>query len=159
MQKKKTKKPYKKVAFYPQQNKCQQLEKYLVVQHSLDARNKVLAFHCARGPVPRAIVLVYAQGFNLILNVSYQEKATFLCFQILFSNTEKAKKVKETVILKTISGVESYSLPFKKYFQFGKDKNIQKGQASRVLSKDPSQFPYNIHVCLDLASFSPLVPF
>lgn len=34
-------------------------------------------------------------------NVSYQEKVTFMCFQVLFLNTEKAKKVKETVMLKT----------------------------------------------------------
>lgn len=83
-----------------------------------------------------------------------------MCFQVLFLNTEKVKKVKETVMLKnSVSGVESYSSLFQKYFQFGKDKNVRKGQPSHVLSKDPSQFPYKVHVCLRLASFCPLFPF
>lgn len=44
----------------------------------------------------------------------------------------------------------------KNIFNWEKDKNVQKGQASHVLSKDPSQFPCNIHVCFFL---SPRFPF
>lgn len=79
----------------------------------------------------------------MILVVSYQEKVTFLCFQVLLLNTEKAKKVTETVMLKnSIPGVESYSLLFKKYFQLGKDKNVQNGQAG---------FPYSLQSPLSVS--------
>lgn len=41
----------------------------------------------------------------------------------------------------------------KNIFNWEKDKNVQKGQASHVLSKDPSRFPCNTHVCLCLTFF------
>lgn len=42
----------------------------------------------------------------------------------------------------------------KNIFSWEKDKNVQKGQASHILSEDPCQFPCNTHICLCL-TFSP----
>lgn len=73
-------------------------------QHSpkIKYKKQSICLSLCPGSSSQSIVLIYAQRFSLILNISYQEKVTFMCFEVLFLNTEKAKKIKETVMLKSL---------------------------------------------------------
>lgn len=82
-----------------------------------------------------------------------RKKSHFCVFSSVFKHRKSQESQRNRNAKNSIPGVESYSLLFKKYFQLGKDKNVQKGQASRVLSKDPSQFPCSLYACLHLTSF------
>lgn len=122
-------------------------------QHSpkIKYKKQSICLSLCSGSSSQSIVLIYAQRFSLILNISYQEKVTFMCFKVLFLNTEKAKKVKETVMLKTpflvCKVILLYSL--KNILDWGKTKYSEKPGFPCSLQR-PFLFPSSIYMLLSI---------